>query len=232
MKYLSLTLLLFSLPSWAGGYLELSGGVLHKQLKGDSKSYKSSQSFLTEASLGHQWVNWDFSLDTMYSIGRQKDFNFSYLQSANGDDYNWHSVSVGPTLKYHIYSESGTWSWAPFAGVFYNHTSADNSAKFTDLTTGKTEDNSHESWGYGGKLGVQFKQYTQSSSWVESISYKVFGSYTKYRKTEGDYLKNNRILEFKGDTPDKLHDYSVGVSVGFAIGDKLFSKAKNAVGLK
>ena len=232
MKFITLLAVLLPISSWGSAYFDLSGGVLHNQLKGDSGSYKASQSFASEVSIGNRWEKWDLSLDGLYSIARQKELSFSYGKSQVKDDFNWHSISVGPTLKYHIQSESGNWSWAPFVGVFYNHTSFDNSSEFRDSTTGHEEDNSHEAWGYGAKLGVHFKTYTKDSSWLESVNYKLFGSYTKYRKSEADYLNStSNISEYKGDTPDNLHNYSVGVMVGLTIGDKLYKKTKSALGI-
>lgn len=224
----------FVLPisAFANVYVDLSGGLSHSQLKGDSGSYKGRQSLASEVSLGHKWENWDLSIDGLYSIGRQKDFEFTYGAGTIKDDFNWHTVSIGPTIKYHIEAKSGNWSWAPFLGVFYNHTSLDNSSKLRDSNTGEMEDNSHEAWGYGGKLGVQFKQFTPESSWLESVNYRIFGSYTKFRETEGDFISNGSVAEYKGDTPDNLYDYMIGFTVGIEIGDKLFSKAKRSIGLK
>lgn len=232
MKKILILAFVLPISAFADIYVDLSGGVFHKQPKGDSGSYKGRQSLASEVSLGHKWDKWDFSIDGLYSIGRQKDFEFTYGAGTIKDDYNWHNISIGPTLKYHIEAKSGDWSWAPFLGVFYNHTNFDNSSKLRDSNTGEMEDNSHEAWGYGGKLGVQFKTHAKDSSWLESVSYKIFGSYTKYRESEGDYNNGNSLAEYKGDTPDNLIDYSVGVMVGLSLGDKLYTKTKSALGFK
>ncbi|EQC49832.1 hypothetical protein, partial [Bacteriovorax sp. DB6_IX] len=83
-------------------------------------------------------------------------------------------------------------------------------------------------WGYGGKLGVEFKKLTPDSSWADSVNYKLFASYTKFRDIEGDYQSGNTVKEYRGDTPDNLEDYSIGLSVGFSIGDKLAKKVWNS----
>ena len=69
----------------------------------------------------------------------------------------------------------------------------------------------------------------ENSSWLESINYKVFASYTKYRGTDADYQSAGRILEYEGDTPDNLKDYSLGFLVSFSFGDKVFSKTKDKI---
>jgi len=231
MKFLSSLLTLMSFSAYGSAYLELGGGVQHRMLDGDNGNYKSNQSLATEASIGYRFENFDLALDGLYTYGRQKDFSYNYAGVTSNDEFNWHSVSVGPTLKYHIKSQSGTWAWAPFAGVFYNHTSLDNSGKLTDSTTGLKEDNSHKAWGYGGKLGVQFTQFKPESKILESVNYKIYGSYTKYRGTEGNYIIGGALREYDGDTPDNLTDVSVGFLVSFSFGDKLYQKAKTKLGL-
>lgn len=231
MKYLGIILALTSLPTMAGGYVDLGLGGLYRQLEGDSLSYKGNPNAAGEFSLGYMGEKWDFGIDGLYTYGRQKDLNFRYTSNQVADDFNWHSFSVGPTVKYHIKSASGDWTYAPFVGVFYNSATAKNSVDLRDGLTGKVEDNSSESWGYGGKLGVQLKNFRNQSTWLEAINYKVFASYTKYRGTEGDFISGNRLYEYDGDSPDNLTDYSIGFTVGFSLGDKLFQKAKSAVGI-
>lgn len=226
-----ITLVTLSSTAVAGAYVDFSAGGLYRQLEGDSRNYEAAPSFATEISIGYKWENWDLAIDTNYSIARQKDFAFSYGSVELKDDFNWHSLSAGPTLKYHINSQSGSWSWAPFVGAHFNVTALDNSKKLTDQTTGEKEDFGQETWGYGGKLGVEFKNYTPKSQWLEAVNYKIYASYTKYRETEGDYSDGSRLVEYNGDTPDNLYDYSAGVLVGFSLGDKLFKKTKSLIGL-
>ncbi len=212
--------------TYAGFYTDISGGVIHRELDGDSGNYQSSQSFGTELSIGHQWENWDLALEGVYSVGRQKNFSQTVNQANVNDDFTWQAINVGPTLKYHIESESGKWSWAPFIGIHFNKTGLDSSAAFRDSLTNEVEGYDPEMWGYGGKLGVQFKQKVETS-WLDAISYKVFASYTQYEKTELDYPSNNRIVKYDDNTPDKLKDYSLGLLVGFSFGEKTFSSIKN-----
>ncbi len=214
----------------AGFYLDLSGGVLHRELNGDTGNYKSSQSFGSEFSVGHIWKNWDFALEGTYTIGRQKNLSQTFGGTTITDDYNWQGFFVGPTLKYHVLSSSGNWSWAPFAGVYYNNSSFDNSADFrvTNTTYDSTYDNDQEMWGYGAKLGVQFKQFMKNSSWLDAVTYKVFGSYTRHRETEVDYINGSNVLTtYNDNTPDRLNDLSIGLLVGMSFGEKTFSKVKS-----
>ncbi|MCR9205361.1 MAG: hypothetical protein NXH75_12335, partial [Halobacteriovoraceae bacterium] len=193
-------------------------------------NYKAQNALASEISIGYSWGGWDLGLDATYTLGRQKDFSFSYGNNNNFiDDFNWHSFNVGPTLKYHVVSNDSTWSYAPFIGTFYNKTALGNSVEFRDQATGEKEDFGQETWGYGGKLGVQFKSYTPDSTWLEAVQYKIFSSYTKYRKTNGYFQNGTTINEFRGNTPDKLEDISIGIMVGFSLGDKIFTKAKKAV---
>ena len=227
MKKLSYLLLgLVSVNSFAGAYVDLSLGAMHRQLDGDKLSYQDSQAITSEISVGYAGKKWDLGIDTLYSISRAQNLKLNYGETEIRDDFNWHSINIGPTLKYHVISKSGKWDLVPFVGAFYNHTVFENSAKLKG--SNESEDKSHETWGYGGKLGMEFKKLTPSSSWAESVNYKVYGTYTKYRDVEGDYIVGNNVEEYKGDTPDNLHDYAVGFSVGFSIGDKLWKKTKSA----
>lgn len=225
-----LMILLASSSTWANYYVDVSGGVLHRELSGSSNSYKSGQGFNSELSIGHKWKSWDFGIDGNYGINRQKDYNVTYDSTALQDDYNWQSVSIGPTVKYHIESKSGNWAWAPFIGLHYSAASLNNSHELQDGVTGKTEDSEHEMWGYGGKFGVQFKTFKPNSSWLEAISYKVYGSYTRYRGSEASYQAGASIRKFDGDTPDNQRDYTIGLLVGISFGDKVYSTAKRALG--
>lgn len=219
---------LVSTQTFAGTYLDLGLGILHRNLEGDQQSYKSHSGALTELSLGYSWDKWDLALDGSYSIGRQKGMKFIYPVATIDDDFNMSSVNVGPTLKYHIKSESGNWEYVPFVGAFYSYTVFQNSKELVDDLRNEKEDNSQETWGYGGKLGVEFKKLTPDSSWADSVNYKLFASYTKFRDIEGDYQSGNTVKEYRGDTPDNLEDYSIGLSVGFSIGDKLAKKVWNS----
>ena len=225
-----LTLSLLSTSTLASVYVDLSGGALRKEISGDNGSYKGQNAFTSEVSLGYAWDNFDLSIDANYSIGRQKDFSFSFGGNpTQTDDFNWQSFNVGPTLRYHIKSDESNWSYAPFIGVFYNSSDLSNSAEYLDPATGDHEDNGQELWGYGGKLGLQFKNYRPQSSVLEAINYKVFASYTKYRETEAKYLAGGNVRQYSSDTPDNLEDISVGFMVGVSFGDKLFKKTKQAV---
>jgi len=225
-----LMMLLFCSNSFAGGYIDFGLGAMHRSLDGDKLSYDSNQSFLVETGIGYAWKKFDIALEGSYSVGRQSDMILDYGDSAFiKDDFNMHSFNVGPTLKYHMKSISGKWDVVPFIGGFYNYTAFENSVDLKDNTTNETEDKSHESLGYGGKLGVEFKQLTPNSSWLESVNYKLFTSYTKYKDIEGDYLDNGVLKEYKGDTPDNLFDYTVGFSIGLSIGEKLSNKLLNSV---
>lgn len=229
-KKIYLLLLLFPLQTYASLYFDLSGGVLRRELSGDTESYKGQNSLASEFSIGYNWGNWDLALDATYAIGRQKDYSVTYRSNTTIiDDFNWQSFNVGPTLKYHVIGATGNWSYAPYIGLFYNRTDLGNSAKFRDPTTGKKEDLGQETWGYGGKLGVQFKTFTPDNSWLDAVHYKVFTSYTRYRGTEAEYVTGTTLNRYDGDTPDKLSDISVGFMVGVSFGDKVFKKAKQAV---
>jgi hypothetical protein len=223
-----LFVLLLSANSFGGAYLDFGIGAQHRMLQGDSLSYKSNQSAIVDFNLGYAWKKWDLALDASYSFGRQKDLPLNYTTTQIKDDFNMHGFKVGPTFKYHVTSKSGKWDIVPFAGAFFDYTVFENTAELVDQTTGEREDKAHETWGYGGKVGLEFKKLTPESSWADSVNYKLFASYTKYRDIEGDYVDGSRIVEYKGDTPDNLHDYSVGLTIGFSIGEKLGKKVWNS----
>ena len=82
------------------------------------------------------------------------------------------------------------------------------------------------------ETGLQPLAQVSYDNLKNEISSKIFGSYTKYRESEGDYANGTSLSEYKGDTPDNLKDYSVGIMVGLSLGDKLFSKTKSALGFK
>jgi hypothetical protein len=217
--------------SWSQAYINLSLGAMNKQLEGKSEDYRAHQSFAGEVSLGHSWQNWDLALDTSYSVGRQKETNITYNDNKMMDDFNWQSVNVGPTIKYHFTSETDIWSWAPFLGGYFNYSHFGNSGDLYDAQRNEHDEIDNEVYGYGGKLGVEFKKNLTSSNWLESLNYKLYASYTKYRKVEGNFQSGDRIAIYKGDMPDKLHQYAIGVMVGVRFGDKVYQKAKRVVGL-
>ena len=214
----------------ASPYVDLSGGLMHRDFGGDVNSYKSQQSLLAGGAIGYKWKNFDFAIDGLYSIGRQKGLGFNLGDaSIDRDDYTWHSIDVGPTLKYHMKMKSSNWTYAPFVGVFYNHSIATNSAKLRDSVTNEVEDLENVLWGYGAKIGVEYQKATPESTWMESINYKFFAAYTRYIGLETEYLDGGSITKYNGDVPDKLMDYSVGFTVGISLGEKLFKKTKNTL---
>ena len=230
LKILSMTTL-FTSMTFAGPYLELSAGGSFAKTEGDQLSYENRKSLMTEVSLGHQWQAWDLSLDGSYSIGRQKNFIIPYDNNQIQDDFNVHRFNIGPTIKYHIKGDDSNWSWAPFLGLYVNHTNVENSSELSGENIVKDKDNSHELFGYGAKLGVVFKQYTPESKYIESINYRIFSSYTDYSDVEGSYVSGSEVKEYDGNIFDSLKDYSVGFSIGVSFGDKIIRKGKEALNL-
>ncbi len=229
--YLLCTTALISANVYGSVYFDLALGGVYKDLKGETNSYKAAPGAAGEFALGLKGERWDFGIETMYSYGRQKDLVLNYNSTPIRDDFNWHNFSIGPTIKYQLKTSSEKYSYIPFVGVFVNHASFTNRVDLRDDITNRTEDADHDILGYGGKFGFMIKQATGDDSWLDSINYKFYGSYTKHQKMEGDYKENGRILEYKGNSPDKLSDISVGFLVGFTVGDKLWNRTKAAVGL-
>lgn len=213
----------FTLNSYS--YVDIGIGVGARSLMGD-RNYKEAPTALAELAVGHRGESWDFSVEGQLSVNRQKDFAFSYDGTNQQDDFNWLQFQIGPTIKFHVQGDDPKSSWAPFIGVHYARAGLSNSSNLRDLTTGDRKDYEHELWGYGGKLGVQWTRKSDST-FLESINYKVFATYTKYRGMEGDYQNGNRISEYDGDPSDNLSDTSINFLVSFSYGDKVFQKLKN-----
>lgn len=221
----------FSQTLEASVFLEASVGGSLRDLKGDQKSYDNSFAGTGEAALGFKGERWRYSLESSALFGRQGRMTFDYEDTVVDDEFNWLTFRVGPTLAYEIKSRDSDWSYIPFVGVFYSHSNFTNSVDLTDDQTGRTEDSEHQSQGVGTKIGVNFETPTASDSWFDGVQYRIYASYSKHGDFEGDYKDEGRIKEFKGDTPDNLEDYSIGFSIGLSLGDKLWNKTKDALGI-
>lgn len=218
-----------SANAFASAGVSLLGGIGLRQADGDKNSYQSAQGIGFEVGFDYDWDQWGFSLESQYMIMRQKAMVIDYGGQRLRDDFTYHAVSLAPVVRRYIHFGQGDWLWAPFIGPQIAFSSFQNSVEFTDQSTHKSEDLENQNWGYGIKLGVLFKQQRPSSKWIENINYKIAGSFVKYRKTEGNFLQNGRISEYKGDTPDNLEDYSISLLVGISLGEKIWNRIKNVL---
>jgi hypothetical protein len=230
MNYiLFMALLVFSFNAQGTLFFDLSLGGVYKDLKGDSNSYNATLGPMAEASVGLKGERWDFKLEGSYSYGRQKDLTLNYDSVLIRDDFNWHNMTLGPTLNYRFAStEKGT-LYSSFGGLFVNYASFTNRIDLRDEFSNRSEDADHDMLGYGVKLGLMMSKPTREGSWIDSINYKVYGAYTKHQSIEGDYFFDGRVRDYKGNTPDNLSDISIGFLVGFSIGENIWNKAKSMV---
>lgn len=218
--------------SQASVFVDLSLGAALRDMQGDKESYKNNISLNGSGAVGLRGERFSIAAELSALIGRQKKMKFNYGEATINDDFNWFTVNVGPTLKYHMTSSESSWEKSPFIGLFYSYSEFTNNKDFTDPLTGRESDLEHDIWGYGAKVGMQFSKTRPETSFLDSINYNIYLAYTKHRRVDGDYVFEDKLKEYDAENSDNLQDYTLGLTVGFTFGDHIWTKTKSALGFE